>query len=183
MIPIFFSGEEFDATFRALPELSPNLYGAKDAGRGRWLYGAMLDWNEVNESVHRDMLLDVRKMISIRKQYPELLAMVPGGTAPNLRAVPHECSVNVPVPYLRWDDHSAILIAANRNRVEDAVVKTAVDLAGTGIDGHQKYAVSDLWSTSGTKIYTATELRSFECRVKRDGTRGGGLAAFRIEAA
>ena len=40
MIPIFFSGEEFDATFYALPELTPDLYGGKDAGKGRWLYGA-----------------------------------------------------------------------------------------------------------------------------------------------
>jgi hypothetical protein len=48
MIPIFFSGEEFNAAFHALPELTPDLYGGKDAGKGRWLYGAMLDWNEVN---------------------------------------------------------------------------------------------------------------------------------------
>ncbi len=49
MIPIFFSGEEFNATFHALPELTPDLYGGKDAGKGRWLYGCMLDWNEINE--------------------------------------------------------------------------------------------------------------------------------------
>ena len=56
MIPIFFSGEEFNATFHALPELTPDLYGGRDAGKGRWLYGSMLDWNELNEHGHRDML-------------------------------------------------------------------------------------------------------------------------------
>ena len=109
MIPIFFSGEEFDATFHALPELSPNLYGDKDAGKGRWLYGSMLDWNEINEPGHRDMLADVKKMMAIRKQNAEILSMCPGGIAPNLMAVRYEANIEVPVPYLRWSEHCAIL--------------------------------------------------------------------------
>lgn len=180
MIPIFFSGEEFDADFHPLPDLSPHLYGGKEPGKGRWLYGAMLDWNELNEPRHKDMFSDVRKMISIRRQNSAVLAMTPGNKEPRLRAVAYECTAKVPVPYLRWDNHAAILVAANRSREQNAAIRMSIDLAETGIQGHPRYAVTDLWSTSGTKTYAASELRSFECTVKHDGIRGGGLAVFRI---
>jgi hypothetical protein len=42
MIPLFMGGEEFDANFRPLPELSPDLYSGRMPGRGHWLYGAQL---------------------------------------------------------------------------------------------------------------------------------------------
>lgn len=183
MIPIFFSGEEFDATFHALPKLSPALFGSKDAGKGRWLYGAMLDWNEVNEPKHRDMLVDVKKMIDIRKQYSRILAMWPPGSVPNLKAVHHEADIDVPVPYMRWDDHAAVVIAANRNRALDAHMKLQIDICDIELGGHNSYLVTDLWSTSGTRRYSEAELREFHCGTKRDGTLGGGLSVFKIEPA
>jgi hypothetical protein len=186
MIPIFFSGEEFDATFHALPELSPNLYGGTDAGKGRWLYGAMLDWSELNEDEHRDMLIDVKKMITIRKQH-SALAMCPAGRAPNLRAVRFEGDIETPVPYLRWDNHAAILIAANRNRNREAHLKLKIVLndmeGGAGLAGHPRYLVTDLWAEADPKIWTNAELEGFRCSIGRDGIRGGGLAAFKIEPA
>lgn len=181
MIPIFFSGEEFDATYHALPELSPNLYGDKDAGKGRWLYGAMLDWNELKAPAHREMFADVKKMMAIRKRHVEILAMWPGGSMPNLKAVRHQANIDVPVPYLRWKKDAAILVAANRNREQDAALKLKIDLAGTGLGGHKSYAVTDLWSSTGPQRLTETELSDFRCTVKRDGTAGGGLAVFSIQ--
>ena len=183
MIPIFFSGEEFDATFHALPELSPNLYGGKDAGKGRWLYGAMLDWNELNEAEHRDMFIDVKRMMAIRKQYSKALAMWPGGKEPNLKAVACESDIKVPVPYVRWDDRSAIVIAANRNRDRDATLKLKIDLTGIGLGGRGSYAVTDLWSKAKSMKLTEAELGAFHCVAKRDGAAGGGLAVFEIHPA
>jgi hypothetical protein len=181
MTPVFFSGEEFDADFHPLPGLSPHLYGGKEAGKGRWLYGSMLDWNELKESRHKDMFEDVRKMVSIRKQNAGVLAMTPGGTEPKLRAVEYACDMKVPVPYLRWDDHAVVLVVANRSREQDALIKMSLEMAGTAIQGRERYAVSDLWSGLGTKSYTASDLKSFECGVQRDGARGGGLAVFKIQ--
>jgi hypothetical protein len=182
MIPIFFSGEEFNAAFHALPELTPDLYGGKDAGKGRWLYGAMLDWNEIHESGHRDMLIDVKKMIAIRKQNAEILSMCPGGVAPNLKAVQYEADIEVPVPYLRWSDRAAILIAANRNRDKDATLKLMIDLADIGLGGRGTYTVTDLWSNADPVHLTPAELADFRCEVKRDSIASGGLAVFKIQA-
>jgi len=181
MIPIFFSGEEFDATFHALPELTPDLYRGKDAGKGRWLYGSMLDWNEIHEPEHRDMLADVKKMMAVRKQNAEILSMCPGGIAPNLKAVQYEANIEVPVPYLRWSDRTAILIAANRNRDKDANLKLTIDLAGIGLGGRGIYTVTDLWSNAGPVNLAQVELAGFQCVIKRDGAAGGGLAVFRIQ--
>ena len=182
MIPIFFSGEEFNAAFHALPELTPDLYGGKDAGKGRWLYGAMLDWNELKEPEHRDMLIDVKKMIAIRKQNAEILSMCPGGVAPNLKAVQYETDIEVPVPYLRWNNRTAILIAANRNRDKDSNLKLKIDLADIGLGGRGTYTVTDLWSNADPVHLTPAELADFRCEVKRDGIASGGLAVFKIQA-
>ncbi len=183
MIPIFFSGEEFDASFHALPELSPYLFGDKDAGKGRWLYGAMLDWNELQEPRHKDMFLDVKKMISVRRRFGQVLAMTPGGKIPKLRTTPHECDIKVPAPYLRWDSHFAILVAANRSREQDARLTMNIDLAGTEIGGHDHYRITDVWQDTGIRTCTVADLRSFGCTVRRDGIRGGGLSVFKIEPA
>jgi hypothetical protein len=181
MIPIFFSGEEFDATFHALPGLSPDLYGGKDAGKGRWLYGAMLDWNELQQPEHKDMFLDVKKMMAIRKQHSSVLSMSPGGKMPNLRAVQHTSDIPVPVPYLRWDDRSALLIAANLNTDHDANLQCNIDLDSIGPGSRKSYVLTNLWSTATPRTITAAELTNFSCTVRRDKTAGGGLAVFKIE--
>ncbi|MGA3091981.1 MAG: alpha-amylase family glycosyl hydrolase [Terriglobales bacterium] len=183
MIPIFFSGEEFNASFHALPNLSPDLYGGSKAGKGRWLYGAMLDWNQLNNSEHRDMLMDVRKMMAIRKKYSAVLAMWPGGHVPNLKAVRHESEIEVPVPYLRWDDRCAIVIVANRNENLDAHLALRIVLTDIGLGDHKGYIVTDLWSMSAPRTCTESELKAFPCTVKRDGICGGGLSIFKIEPA
>jgi hypothetical protein len=182
MIPIFFSGEEFDATFHALPRLSPHLYGAKDAGKGRWLYGAMIDWDELKEPRHKEMFVDVKRGMAIRKKYSKALAMWPGGHEPNLKAVEFECDIKVPVPYVRWDDRCAIVVAANRDRNRDAVLRLKIDPSGIGLTGRKSLAVTDLWSGTEPVALTEPELANFRCVVKRDGVARGGLAVYKIDA-
>ena len=143
----------------------------------------MLDWKELNEAEHRDMLIDVKRMMAIRKQHSEALAMWPAGRMPNLKAVQHEADIEVPIPYVRWDNHAAIVIVANRNKDRDAHVKLNIDLTDIGLGGHNRYVVTDLWSTGGAKTYSVAELRSFRCTIKSDGTLGGGLLVFKIDLA
>jgi len=183
MIPIFFSGEEFNATFHALPDLSPDLYGGSNAGKGRWLYGAMLDWNELSQADHKDMLNDVKKMMAIRKQHSAVLAMSPGGQAPNLKAVQHEADIEVPVPYIRWDDRAAIVIVANRNKTRDAHLTLNIVLTDIGLGERKNYVVTDLWSATGARTCTESEFKDLRCTAKRDGVSGGGLCVVKIEPA
>ncbi len=72
-VPIFMSGEEFDADFVPLPRLSPALFGGKDIGQGTWLYGSWLRWKQAEEPAHRAMLDDVRAIIRIRRDFSRLI--------------------------------------------------------------------------------------------------------------
>ena len=51
-------------------------------GKGRWLYGKMLDWNELDKPEHRAMLEDVKAMIAVRKKEADILAVVPDRESP-----------------------------------------------------------------------------------------------------
>ena len=178
MIPIFFSGEEFNATFHALPQLSPDLYGGKKAGKGRWLYGTQLDWSELEQPAHVEMFQDVKRMIAIRRQHADVLAMSPGGRNPNLRAVEHEADIDVPVPYVRWKDGKVILIAGNRNVDRDAEI--TVHFPADILPQRETFKVHDLWSNTPDKIGGRAQLQQFRFTVKRDKVRGGGLAVYAI---
>jgi hypothetical protein len=181
MIPIFFSGEEFDASFRPIPWLSPHFLGDQDAGKGRWLYGCMLDWDELDKPEHRAMFEDVKSMIALRKREADVLAVIPDREEPKLRAVPCERDIAVPIPYIRWNDRSAILVAANRNTRNDAQLMLRIPLQEIGMAGHRSYKVTDLWPGDETKVYSDRDLAGFTCTVKRDRTRGGGVRVFKIE--
>jgi hypothetical protein len=180
MIPIFFSGEEFNASFRPIPWLSPYLYGGKDAGKGRWLYGAMIDWAELHDVDRHAMFKDVKAMIAIRRREADVLSVMPDKKEPNLVAVPHESDSPVPVPYLRWNRKRAILVAANPSS-QDVRLKLSVPLSEIRFAGRLRYRVTGLWPRGETRTCTEDELASFTCTVKRDRSPGGGLSVFSIE--
>ncbi|HTV54759.1 MAG TPA: alpha-amylase family glycosyl hydrolase [Terriglobia bacterium] len=182
MIPIFFSGEEFNATFRSIPWQSPDLYGGKEAGRGRWLYGCMLDWEELNNPEHRAMLEDVKRMIAVRKREADVLAVEPDDREPRLLAAECEHDVNVPVPYVRWNGRRAIMVAANRNVARTAHLKLRIPLKEMSLAGHASYAVTNLWPGGATKVYSQGQLvAGIPCNVRPDKTAGGGLSVLKIE--
>lgn len=181
MIPIFFAGEEFDASFRPIPWESPHFLGDQDTGKGRWLYGCMLDWDELSQPPHRDMFEDVKKMIAIRKREPSLLGVVPDQEEPKLKVVPFAGDIAVPIPYIRWNDSGAVIVAANRDTNQDAHLKLRLPLQEMGWAGHASYKVTELWPGEEMKVYSDQELASFAFVVKRDKTQGGGLRLFKIE--
>ncbi len=181
MIPIFFAGEEFDATYRPIPWLSPHLWGGGDLGAGKWLYGTMLDWNELQHTEHADMFADVKGMLSVRRQVGALLGLPAADQAPQLMAVPHQSDIPVPVPCLRWNEQAAILVAANRDAGRDAHLTMQVPVKETGWAGRRRFNVSALWPAGESKTCTEKDLENFTCTVPRDKARQGGLRVFKIE--
>jgi len=182
-IPIFFSGEEFNATFRPLPGLSPHLYGGADSGKGRWLYGAQLDWDEAQREPHLPMLEDVRSMIALRSKEKDVFRVALDRARPNLCGVSYRCDATVPVPYMRWAAGKAIVVAANRSLSEDVRVMLNIPLKSAGIDGHDRYKVTPLWPHGDATAMSEAELQAFPCVIQKDRTPGGGLRVFSIEPA
>ena len=182
-IPIFMSGEEFDADYRPLPRLTPDLYGKGEAGKGRWLYGSWLQWDQLKEERHRAMLEDVKRMIAIRREHRDLIhAVDPKKPDITIQPIPIISSVDLPVPYLLSNGKRAILVVGNptENTVE-VELQITEEILDTAI-GCQEPVVTNLWPCE-KRIgrINVKDLAHYKVKVLRDGIPGGGLAVLRFE--
>lgn len=178
-IPIFMAGEEFDADYKRLPELSYYLYKKERIGEGKWLYGSWIQWDQLKQKRHREMLADVKKMLAIRKQEKDVIHSVDNVAMPKIERVSYKAAVSVPVPYILWNDRKAILIAGN-NTDKNVKITTTLPLEKTGMASASKIRITDLWN-GGSKVVSAKYLSNFSFTIKKDRTAGGGLAVYKIE--
>jgi hypothetical protein len=182
MIPLFMSGEEFDADFHPLPNMSPDFFGGRNPGKGTWLYGSQLNWKELSEPRHRAVLDDVKRMIAIRNLEPSLLKpSLSGDKEPQLVGVRFKSSIPVPAPYMRWNGDAAVVVLANRNTTTNARIWLTIPLEKLGSIVGSTYRVTDLWNRGAPRIYSAKELSAFAVEVKRDKVAGGGIDVLKME--
>ena len=178
-IPIFMSGEEFNADYRPLPMLSSHLFDKKNIGKGKWLYGSWIDWNQLSVPKHADMLADVKKMIAIRKQESDLFRPTPTYTQPPVVAVSYKASDSIPVPYMLWNKNKAILIAGNHTK-KNVSVTVKIPLKEIGMDYSDKFKITDLWNRQ-TIYLKKEETQTFQFSIKKDKAINGGIAVYKIE--
>jgi hypothetical protein len=185
-IPIFMSGEEFNADYVPLPQHTPDLWGKGERGKGRWLYASMLDWEQLQQPSKKDMLDDVSRMIAIRKANAELFRPLATDAKPPLKSVQLQAtgidSDSIPVPYMLYGDTKAIVVCGNTT---DKTVKGVlnISLAGTPLEKATKLTVTDLWNSGKPKRIKADDLQKFPIVVKPDKTKHGGVAVLKIEVA
>ncbi len=177
-IPLFMSGEEFDAKFSPNPKLTPDLYGKGTPGDGTWLYGAIIDWEQLNQKEQRDMLQDVKRMISIRKEEADIFHAYLNDTLPDLFELQYESSIKIPVPFAMQNTKKIIIVAGN-NTNQDVKCKIKMPLQHTGINPDKTYTIHDLWNDRKWKI-KGKELEAFQFEIKRDKVSGGGISVFKI---
>jgi hypothetical protein len=142
----------------------------------------MLDWNELKEPRHREMLDDVKRMLALRRREANVLTpQVRGDIEPQLVAVPYKADINVPVPYMRWKDSTAVVVMANRYVDADAHLKLNLPIEKMGAPSAARYKVTDLWRGKKPRVYAATALARLSYTVKRDKTPQGGIGLLKIE--
>lgn len=178
-IPIFMGGEEFNADYRPLPMLSYHLYKKERIGEGKWLYGSWIEWDQLKQKKHQEMLADVKKMIAIRKQEKDVIHSVYNETKPNIERVSYKSASTIPVPYILWNDKKAILIAGN-NTDKDVKLTVTLPLEKIGMAGVSRIRLTDLWN-GGEKEINLKNSSEFSFAIKRDKVAGGGLAVYKIE--
>jgi glycosidase len=178
-IIVFMAGEEFNADFVPLPTLSPYLFEKKDIGNGKWLYGSWLQWDQLKEKKHREMLTDVKKMLAIRKQESDLLHAATNENTPNIDSLGYVSKTKLPTPYILWNDHKALFVAGN-NTDKDVSLSVKIPLDKIGFEKTGKFIITDLWNGKKTEV-TAAGLDSFPVKIKKDKTAGGGIAIYKIE--
>ena len=121
-IPVFMAGEEFNADFKPLPRLSPDLYGKTPPGpKSKWLYGSWIQWDQLDQPDKKAMLKDVQRMLSIRRDQKEIIHAVSAGDQEKHILSVEASSANgkIPVPFLLWAKNKALLVAANPSTNKD----------------------------------------------------------------
>lgn len=178
-IPIFMSGEEFNADYRAIPWHAPDLYGKGEEGKGRWLYGSWLDWEQLKIPEKAAMLSDMKRLISIRKEYSHLIKPCKmGETERNLRSVAYDAPEELPIPYIYQGGKEYLFVAANPE--ESKAVKVTFAF-GEVLDHGKHYEVSVLFGKGETFVATVEELRERVFEIERDKQPGGGLLVLSIK--
>ncbi|MFA7369760.1 MAG: alpha-amylase family glycosyl hydrolase, partial [Kiritimatiellales bacterium] len=182
-IPIFMSGDEWNCGFRPLPTESPNLYGGSMPGKGRWLYGSWIDWSNFNQPARQAMLKDAKKIISIRKAYPDVLAAELISKVPGIASVPveNDSGTELPKPYIRWNSRRAILVAANPGKEDVSIrLKVPCNLLKWNCP---EVSITDLWSgkPSVTCPVGNDSNLVIPVAIGPDRTPGGGLGIFLLE--
>jgi hypothetical protein len=183
-IPVFMSGEEFNADYIPLPTHAPDLYGKGERGKGRWLYGSMIDWEQMKQPSKQDMLDDVTRMIAIRKADADLFRPVTTDEKPPLKAVPLQTAGidrdPIPAPYMLYGAHKAIVVCGNTT---DQTIKgfLNISLVGTPLENPAEFRITDLWDDGKPRQVKAADLQEFPVVIKPDRTKRGGVAVFKIE--
>ena len=180
-IPLFMSGEEFNADYVSLPSHTPGLFGEGEPGKGRWLYASMIDWNQLKQKSKQQMLDDVTRMIAIRKADADLFAPVTFDQKPRIKALPFvNLPDDIPVPYMLYGDAKAIIVCGNPT---DAAVKGTLEisLADTPLQNAKTLLLTDLWNGKKPVRVSASDLKRLTVNIKPDRTPRGGLAVYKIE--
>ena len=189
-VPVFMSGEEFNADYRPLPQLSPGLFGGEPFGKGRWLYGSWIDWEQLKLPEKAQMLADMKCIIQIRRTHAELIKPCRmGDTKRNFAAIEYEADRELPIPYCYMEKGRVLLIAANPSTEEDMGIcfrlHEVLEAVADSADSAARWQVSALFGElpDGKKriIAAAEELEKLRWRITRDLTCGGGLLVLEFE--
>jgi hypothetical protein len=184
-IPVFMSGEEFNCDFRPLPRLSPHLFGGARPGEGTWLYGNWIDWSQLQTMEKQEMMADVKKMISIRKTYSDVIAAKPISLDPNIAqvAISGDGSKYLPVPYVQWNYEQAIVVIANPESVDLELIVYLTPESTFGWKDGRTLTVTDIWNEAAPRQKKTTKNGTLEIpvQVTADKQSKGGLTILLIE--
>lgn len=177
-IPIFMSGEEFNADYRPLPWHTPDLYGKGKEGDGKWLYGCWLDWEQLKISEKAAMLEDMKKLISIRKQYGHLIKPCKmGNYGRNFCSVDYQAEEELPIPYIYKEKGEFLLVVANP---EEHSVNMKLDLKEV-LNTEANYQVTTLFGGEESFQASGEELQKRTYTLKEDKKPGGGLLVLYLQ--
>ncbi|MCU0513073.1 MAG: alpha-amylase family glycosyl hydrolase [Anaerolineae bacterium] len=181
LVPIFVAGEEFNAPFKALPQLSPHLFGGARPGEGKWLYGGEVQWSALEQPAHQAMLHDVQQLIALRRREPLLRAATNAAPLP-MRALEYTSDRPCPPPYARWNATGLIVVAGNHDRTQPVTLSLALPLADLGFAGRTDWRVTELW-TGATGTYHHSATARLSVTVPADATPQGGVRVLKLEPA
>jgi len=150
-IPLWYMGEEYNNSRFDMPQ-------------GMSLFYSGLHWNDMDIPENRAFYEDLKAMIRIRRQYPEIFENFPEP----LKST-NICKVTVSgledlQAYARYAGDTAMLVVPNLNSSNQASAMTVtVPFINAGIDGYTYYAVTN--AETGELIAEGTEAQVSQLNV------------------
>ena len=177
------SGEEFNADYRPLPQLAPGLYGEGEPGKGRWLYGSWIDWEQLKNPEKAAMLEDMKRIIQIRRAHPHLIRPGKmGEKTDRFCPVDYDAEEILPIPYCYREENEVLLIAANPDEEKDVWIR--LDLSQI-LQPESRCRVSILFGEAqgdeAEFVENGINLSEHKWLIRRDKTSRGGLLVLKIE--
>lgn len=182
-IPLFMSGEEFDAQYVPLPRHTPGLFGDGEQGTGRWLYASWLQWEQLDQSSSQEMFRDVKRMIEIRGQHSDLMhALDMNDKDLVIKSVDVIQGTDLPVPYILTNGKRALLIAGNPDSESHKIVLN-INAETLGLKTHRnRVRMTSLWpEEQASKKMKLRKLSTLTLEIPADGEPGGGLQVIRFD--
>ncbi len=179
-VPLFFAGEEYNSAYQPTPRLKPSLYGDQGKeGDGRWLYGNMIDWSQLEKPAHQQMFQDTKKMIAIRTQESDLLCSHRSTARAHISPLAYTSeSKNLPVPFCVWNTQKALIIAGNYHNYEISC-SINLPLETMGFQA-EEFKITNLWTNEQRQIKHSA-LEGLLLTIAADKQSGGGCVIYKIE--
>lgn len=181
-VPIFMAGEEFDATYRPLPNLAPKLFEKQDFGTGSWLYGSWLDWDQLEQPDKQATLADTKKIIQLRKEYADLInPRKMGMEDSDYGSLDYESSQILPVPYFYQNEDYTLVVCGNPN---EQAVSLKLKLSQI-LDAEKSWQVDVLFGNKSQAEGVSgaiVDLENVEWQILADKSASGGLLVLKFES-
>jgi 1,4-alpha-glucan branching enzyme len=174
-IPLFFAGEEFNAEPQPVPDLRQGLYGT--GGRGGWLYGCRIDWEQLGDPARREVFNDVRRYLAARRRYRHLLNA--DVLSAEMTRIPSN-GASALVPFARYTPGVEALLVIGNDQPWDVEYRLQVPVDVLGLSGAESIRVVDILADDPERILAPRDLENFTVRVAADYTPGGGVRAFHL---
>ena len=155
-IPLWYLGEEWNES---------------RSGKGA-IYFDEIDWNSINNKENRAFYEDVKAMLRIRRQYPEIFAYYPEQFINT-----NICKVNVAgcialQAYARYAGDTAMLIVPNYNIHKPNTDMTVyVPFQETGLQNYKSYTVTDAETGEVIVKGSAADISKFTVKVPYEDQR------------
>ena len=161
-IPVWFIGEEWGDSYKTkYTDTSDNA-----------LYFRNIDWSLLDHTENRKFYEDVKAMLRIRLQYPEIFSNFPSHLYDS-----NICKVNVSgcegmMAYARYSGDTAIIIVPNYNiHDKSGKMRVYVPFKATGLDYYKSYKITDAITGENIVSGNARKAASFDITVPYNNMR------------
>jgi hypothetical protein len=145
------------------------------------LYGSWIQWDQVEELRHREMLHDARAIIRLRRRYAGLIRPLQhGGENRVFFPVGDSREAAVGSMYGYCNESRLLVVAGNPSIEADVDLRFTIPWHELPIGNAERYMVTDVWNEVEGHAMTREQLAEHTWKIRRDNTLRGGLGVWEV---